>query len=117
MSFDFAKLSSPMQGLVLVCVLSAVQAMADWALKVASLRASPFTSWQFGLGMVVYMALAFLWVPVLHHLKLAVLGAIYGVVTALLLAGLGMVVFGEKVSVREWVGIGCAIVSIVLLTR
>ena len=117
MTLDFAKMSANLQGLGLVFLLSVVGAFADWALKVASEQGSPFTSRHFFLGMGVYMLTAFVWVPVMQHLKLSVLGAFYSVATTLLLTVLGTVVFGEVLSVREGIGIGCAILSLVLLTH
>ena len=117
MILDFEKLSTPLVGLGLVFALSVIGAFADWALKVASEQASPFSSHYFFLGAGVYAATAFVWVPVMQHVKLSVLGAFYSVLTTLLLAGLGTLVFGEVMSTREWVGIGCAIASLVLLTH
>jgi multidrug transporter EmrE-like cation transporter len=117
MTLDFAKMSTQLQGLGLVLLLSVVGACADWALKLASEQGRPFLSGWFFIGVGVYVVTAFVWVPVLQHMKLAVLGAIYSVATTLLLAGLGTVVFGEVLSVRECVGIGCAIVSLVLMTH
>jgi multidrug transporter EmrE-like cation transporter len=117
MTLDFARLSGPLVGLGLVLLLSVVGALADWALKLASEQASPFTSGYFFLGMGVYMVTAFVWVPVMQHVKLSVLGAFYSVATTLLLAALGTGVFGEVLSTREWVGMGCAILSLVLLTH
>jgi len=117
MALEVEKMSVNIQGLGLVFLLSVAGAFADWALKVASEQTAPFMSRFFFLGMGVYSLTAFVWVPVMQHLKLSVLGAFYSIVTTLLLAGLGTLFFGEVLSPRDWVGIGFAIVSLILLTH
>lgn len=116
MTLNFEKISTSMSGVGLIFLLSAVGVFADWALKVASGAGKPFGSGYFWLGAVVYMGSAFLWVPVMKSHKLSVLGAYYSVATTLLLAALGMTLYREKLSLLEWAGIGCAIVSVILLT-
>lgn len=103
---------------VLITVLLAVAAVAgDYFLKLASSHKSPFTSWQFGVGMLIYGLSAVGLVCVMPHLNLAHLGAWYCVTMVLCLAILGTTVFGESLNLREWVGVGLAVVSLVLLSR
>lgn len=53
----------------------------------------------------------------MRQLKLASIGAIYCVSTALLLATLGVVVFRESLMPREFLGLILGVVSLVLLGR
>ncbi|MFN0127383.1 MAG: hypothetical protein ACKV19_11935 [Verrucomicrobiales bacterium] len=117
MTLNFERPLLLMSGVGLIFVLSGVTVFADWALKVASGVAKPYVSGYFWLGAMVYMVSAFLWVPVMKSQKLSVLGAYYSVATMLLLAAVGVAMFDEVLSPREWAGIGCSIVSVILLTQ
>ena len=105
------------QAIGLVLVLSLTTVFADWALKVASEKESSFTNWHFFLGTGVYAVSAFAWVVAMRHIKLAVIGAFYSVTVALMLAVVGALFFHEKLQVREMVGTGLGISSLILLTR
>ncbi len=103
---------------ILVTVtLSVLSVLADYWLKRASESAHAFRSPQFALGTLVYAGSAFGWVYVLRHLKLATVGAVYSVVIVILLALLGVTVFRESLSASEFIGLGCAVMALVLLGR
>jgi drug/metabolite transporter (DMT)-like permease len=53
----------------------------------------------------------------MRHLKLATIGVIYSVSMVLLLAGMGVLFFGETLSRAEVVGIVLAVVALFLLAR
>ena len=97
--------------------LSAVGVLADAWLKHASNVPKPLTSPYFYLGLVTYSSLAFGWVFVMRHLKLASIGVIYSVSTLLLLAAVGFVAFHETLRWQEVLGVLLAIASIALLAR
>jgi drug/metabolite transporter (DMT)-like permease len=98
-------------------VMSGVGIAGDYFLKRASERESPLFSVAFVAGLILYASTAFAWVFVMRHLKLATIGVIYSVSMVLLLAGMGVVFFGESLSRTEIVGIGLAIAALVLIAR
>jgi small multidrug resistance pump len=67
--------------------------------------------------LVIYSATIFGWVYVIKNMKLASVGVVYSVCMVLFLAFLGVVVFKERLSLMEVVGIALAISSVVLLIR
>jgi drug/metabolite transporter (DMT)-like permease len=97
--------------------MSGVGIAGDYFLKRASQRESPLASQAFLVGLVLYASTAFAWVFVMRHLKLATIGVIYSVSMVLLLAGMGVLFFGETLNRSEVVGIALAIASLFLLAR
>jgi small multidrug resistance pump len=105
-----------MVGLVMVAV-AGVAVIGDWFLKLASQNPTPYMNRWFLCGCVIYSLCAFGWVFVMQHLKLATIGVVYSISTILMLTALGVFAFGETLTKSEWAGIGCAVLSIVLLAR
>lgn len=102
---------------VLVTILlSAVGVLADYFLKLASDQAQSIQTRNFVLGFVIYSSTAFGWVFVMKHIKLASIGVVYSVSTALLLTALGVLVFKEALKWQEYVGVAMAVGSILLLS-
>src|SRR5215831_1951208 len=102
---------------VVAVVMSGVGIAGDYFLKRASERESPLASQAFLVGLVLYASTAFAWVFVMRHLKLATIGVIYSVCMILMLAGMGVLFFGEKLNAYEVTGIILAIAAILLLAR
>jgi drug/metabolite transporter (DMT)-like permease len=102
---------------VAAVVMSAVGIAGDYFLKQASGRSRPLATGAFLAGLVLYASTAFAWVFVMRHLKLATIGVIYSVSMVLLLAGMGVLFFGESLSGREVGGILLAIAALCLLAR
>jgi small multidrug resistance pump len=98
-------------------VMSGVGIAGDYFLKRASEGNSPLATRPFLIGLALYASTAFAWVFVMRHLKLATIGVIYSISMVLLLAGMGVLFFGESLSRTEAVGIVLAIASLVLLAR
>jgi len=97
-----------------LCVVSVA---GDYLIKRASNRESPFTTWWFVAGFVVYSSTAFGWIYVMRHLKFATIGVVYAVATVLLLTLVGVLFLNESLRWQEVIGIGLALASIVLLGR
>jgi drug/metabolite transporter (DMT)-like permease len=93
-----------------------VGALADYFLKLASSKPTPWTSWQFVAGLLLYGSTAFGWLYVMKHMKLAVVGVVYTAAMLVLLALIGYFFFGEKLTLREWAGIGLALAAVALLS-
>jgi drug/metabolite transporter (DMT)-like permease len=102
---------------LVAAVMSAVGIVGDYFLKRASDEEQPLASRAFLVGLVLYASTAFAWVYLMRHLKLATIGVIYSVCMILLLAGMGVVFFGESLNRYEAAGIVLAILSILLLAR
>jgi drug/metabolite transporter (DMT)-like permease len=102
---------------VVAVVMSGVGIAGDYCLKRASGRESPLSTWWFLAGLVLYASTAFAWVFVMRHLKLATIGVIYSISMVLLLAGMGVLFFGESLSRTEVAGIALAVAALFLLGR
>ncbi len=103
---------------ILITVLIALAGVAgDYFIKVASQSNSPFLNRQFLLGLIIYGLTAFGWVLVMPHLKLAHIGVLYSLTIVLSLCILGVLVFDETLRPTEWLGVGLAIASLLLLHR
>ena len=85
--------------------MSAVGIVGDYFLKRASGEANPLATLPFLVGLVLYSSTAFAWVFVMHHLKLATIGAIYSVCMILMLTSMGFIFFDETLNRYEIVGI------------
>lgn len=90
---------------------------ADYFIKVASVRDMPLLTWSFVLGAMLYVVSTVGWVYAMKGMSLAQVGVAYSVVTILALAAMGHFVFGEQTTTREMVGIGFAIVALVIMTK
>ena len=105
-------------GMVIVAaVMSAVGIVGDYFLKRASGEASPLLTRSFAVGLALYSSTAFAWVYVMRHLKLATIGVVYSVCMILMLAGMGVLFFGESLNRYEVLGIVLALASLFLLAR
>jgi drug/metabolite transporter (DMT)-like permease len=101
---------------VLVTVgFSALGAVGDYFLKLASNQEYPLKTRAFVVGFVVYASTAFGWLFVMRYLKLATISVVYSISMIVLLAAIGATFFGEKLSTAEVVGLILAIAALVLL--
>ena|ERR1700722_4542673 len=97
----------------MICVLAVIGAVGDSCVKCAV--SGP--RWLCLAGAAIYGAMALGWFEVFKYRPMATSAALYGVVTALILAILGTAAFGERPSGREWFGILLAVTAIALLGR
>jgi drug/metabolite transporter (DMT)-like permease len=98
-------------------VIAAVTVLGDYFLKLASEQASAIYNRWFLAGFIIYALCSFGWVFAMRYMKLATIGVVYSLSTILLLAVLGVVVFDETLNRYEILGIGFAVLSILLLAR
>jgi drug/metabolite transporter (DMT)-like permease len=103
--------------LLVAIFLSAVGALADYFLKLASEEQRIVWNKWFVVAFIVYSSTIFGWVYVIKNMKLASVGVVYSVCMVLFLTFLGVVFFRERLSIKEVVGIGLAIASLFLLMR
>jgi multidrug transporter EmrE-like cation transporter len=103
--------------ILVAAVMSCVGIVGDYFLKLASKEERPVATKAFLVGLLLYSSTAFAWVYVMQHLKLATIGVVYSVCMILLLAGMGVIFFGESLNRYEIAGIVLALAAIVLLSR
>lgn len=106
-------------GLVILAIIgiAVVTVVGDYFIKLASLTNNPVHNRWFLAGCAMYVLSTFGWVFALRHIKLASIGVLYSLSIVILLAALGVFVFGETLSRVELVGFGFAVIAIVLLGR
>jgi drug/metabolite transporter (DMT)-like permease len=105
------------KSVLLAVVLSLMGATADSVLKVASEQSRPFWNRWFLLGMLLSSAFAVLWVLLVQLMKLATAGIFCAVMSMLLLIGIGVIGFGERLNETESAGVVMALIAVVLLGR
>jgi len=110
-------MSSTYQGMVIAAIVSIIGVIADSMLKAASQQTHMMANRWFIAGTVLTIAFALGWLVLMRYMKLATAGAIYAVLSACLLAAVGVIFFEERLTVREMTGIGMAVGSVVLLAR
>lgn len=89
----------------------------DVALKYAADGQMPLTSRHVVFGATIYAASAILWYFAMRHITLAQAGVAYSMLTLIALAVIGTLYFGETLAVREYLGLGCACLAMVLMSR
>lgn len=102
---------------LLVAALVGTTIVADYFLKLASERSPWATSVPFALGAAIYAASAVGWVLAMQEMKLATMAVVYSALTLVMLAGLGVVVFRETLSLREGIGLALALLSLLLMHK
>jgi drug/metabolite transporter (DMT)-like permease len=110
-------MGKPTIAILVTLAFSLVGVLGDYFLKLASGREQSLRSGWFYLGFALYASTAFGWVFVMKHLKLATISVLYSVSMILLLTAIGVLVFREKLSYGEMLGIALALASLVLLMR
>ncbi len=101
----------------LVEVLCLVGCAADYFLKIAGGQAGFFSNRLFLLGFVLHSSTAIGWFFALKYLNLSQIGVLYSISIVLILTATGVIFFNESPTPREYVGIGLAICSLLLLVR
>ncbi|MDW3182700.1 MULTISPECIES: EamA family transporter [unclassified Roseobacter] len=89
----------------------------DFAIKTAADAGHAITSTYVIVGVVLYGTSALFWFYAMHHVTLAQAGVAYSMLTLIALAVIGAVWFGEALHAREYAGLGCALLSMVLMSR
>ncbi|CCH51118.1 hypothetical protein BN8_00026 [Fibrisoma limi BUZ 3] len=103
--------------LLLLVVLELISLLADYLIKKASLQPG-LSGWKALLmGGIVYGSTALGWFYMMRSYKLFTIGALHSVGVIALSVLLSLIVFKEKMSMGEFVGLGLGLASIVLLLR
>lgn len=91
--------------------------VGDVILKVAADGNKPMMSMLVLAGCILYAGSALFWYYALKHVTLAQAGVAFSMLTLVALAILGSTVFGETLRMREYAGICCALMAMVLMAR
>lgn len=91
--------------------------VGDSFLKKANNHLAKFTNSDFYIGLGVYIITAFLWVFIYKMTKFSLSGVVYSIMGMVVFVAMGVFMFGEKLSTMEYVGIGMAIGSLLILGR
>lgn len=97
--------------------LSLITVLADTLIKHASLQ-NAFSGWKIlVLGAVIYGLTGLGWFFLMRKIKLSTLGVLYAVSVVVFLTLISVFYFKEKISPLEILGIGMAIISLIILSR
>lgn len=102
-------------GSILLTTLFTV--MGDSFLKKANEHSLRFANKDFLIGLIVYIITAFLWVFIYKMTKFSLSGVVYSILGMVVFVLVGIFVFGEKLSILEYVGVGMALGSLAILAR
>ncbi len=91
--------------------------VGDYMIKLAADAGQPVTSSLVLGGCAVYAASAIMWFYAMQHVTLAQAGVAYSMLTLLALCAIGALWFDEPLYAREYAGIACALLAMVLLVR
>lgn len=106
-----------MKGHFIVLGIVGFSIIGDYLLKLASQREDWMTTPHFALGALLYGVSAFGWVLAMRLMPLGSIGVSYAVLSVLALTALGVFVFGEKLALRDVLGILLAFTSLGLMSR
>lgn len=98
-------------------VTAIVVIIGDYAIKLAADGGRPIWSGLVMLGVVLYGASALFWFFAMRHVTLAQAGVAYFMLTLIALALIGAVYFEETLRAREYAGLGCALLAMMLMSR
>lgn len=91
--------------------------VGDVVLKHAADHKMPLTSVHVLIGCLTYGASALFWYYAMRYISLGQAAVAYSMLTLILLAIIGVVKFGETLQWREYAGLACACMAMVLMSR
>jgi drug/metabolite transporter (DMT)-like permease len=106
-----------MSSIIILVVITSLTIAGDYFIKVASDRPDGLTTAVFAAGVVLYALPAVGWFFLMRSHSLAAIGVFYSATILILLAGMGALVFREAFGLREALGVGLAIASVVVMTH
>ena len=104
-------------GLAFSLFTALVVIAGDTLIKLAADGGQPVTSRLVLLGCLLYAGSAVFWYAAMRHITLAQGGVAFSMFSLIALALIGAAAFGEPIREREAVGIGFALVAMVLMAR
>ncbi|MEZ5777287.1 MAG: hypothetical protein R3E44_02890 [Paracoccaceae bacterium] len=104
-------------GYTFALITALIVIAGDIVLKHAADSGQPLASPPAVLGSALYAVSGILWYFTMRHVTLAQGGVAFAMFTLLAICAIGAVHFEEEIRTRDAAGIGCAILSMVLLSR
>lgn len=104
-------------GFFFAFVTALVVIAGDTVLKIAADSGRPIWSGLVLAGCGIYAFSAIFWLYAMRHVTLAQAGVAYSMLTLLALCAIGVLWFDERLYMREFLGIGCALAAMVLMVR
>lgn len=92
-----------------------VTIFGDYSLKYASLKVSPFVSGWFILGALLYGTTSIGWIALMRTHDLSQIAVLYSSGTIVALSLVGIISFGETLSMRQIIGLSAALFSVILM--
>lgn len=108
---------APILNIGLVILVTSFVVVGDIFLKNSTITTGRESLINLIIGIVVYFLSTFGFIQMYKVMQFSNSGVIYSVVSILLFVVIGLVVYKESVSVIEWIGIGLAVTSIILMSR
>lgn len=103
--------------ILIVVLVTIVTVVGDVFIRNATTTTGSKQVLNMGIGIVIYIIVAFGFYYMYKLMDFSVSGVIYAVMTIVLFVGIGAVLYNETINFYEWVGVGLAIVSVILLAR
>lgn len=101
-----------------LCALATLVVIAgDYFIKLAVDRGHTLASRTLMAGGLLYGLSAIGWFYALRKVSLSQSGVAFAMISLLALVALGVLVFEERLTLREWIGVGCAVASLILMAR
>lgn len=91
--------------------------VGDYLIKLAADGGQPVYSTLVVAGCGLYATSAIMWYFALHHVSLSQAGVAFSMFSLLALCAMGVLYFDEVLYLREYVGIGCALLAMILMVR
>jgi len=100
--------------LILIAVIISTS-LGDYLIKLASAREAGLSSLPFLLGAVFYGLPAIGFFHLMRGHSLAAVGVFYSTTTIILMAAMGALIFKEAFGLREGIGVGLAVLSVIVI--
>lgn len=110
-------MSALLFGFAFSLTTAAIVIFGDYLIKVAADGGQPVHSALVIAGCALYAVSAVMWYFALLHVTLAQAGVAYSMLTLLALCLIGVLYFDEQLYFREYAGIGCALLAMLLMIR
>lgn len=104
-------------GFAFTFVTALIVILGDFIIKAAVDAGHTITSTYVVVGVALYGASAIFWFFAMQHVTLVQAGVAYSMLTLIALAIIGALWFNEPLFFREYAGLACALLAMVLMSR
>jgi undecaprenyl phosphate-alpha-L-ara4N flippase subunit ArnF len=100
-----------------IIALAFIVIIGDAVIKMAADAGHTVSSTYVVIGVALYAVSAVLWFFAMQHITLVQAGVAYSMLTLVALAIIGALWFNEPLALREYAGLACALMAMVLMSR